>query len=100
MNTRKTVLAALFAAAFVAPLAVAPVQAQTEQQAPLYHYYSQAELDQMLAPIALYPDGLLSQVLMAATYPSEVAASAAPGAAAGTAAGLATAPPAGARTTP
>ena len=34
--------------------------------------YSQAELDQMLAPIALYPDPLLSQVLMAATYPAEV----------------------------
>lgn len=34
--------------------------------------YSQPELDQMLAPIALYPDALLSQVLMAATYPIEV----------------------------
>jgi hypothetical protein len=32
----------------------------------------QEELDQMLAPIALYPDSLLSQVLMAATYPLEV----------------------------
>jgi len=31
--------------------------------------YSQQELDQLLAPIALYPDPLLSQVLMAATYP-------------------------------
>lgn len=35
--------------------------------------FSQQELDQMLAPIALYPDALLSQVLMAATYPAEVA---------------------------
>jgi hypothetical protein len=34
--------------------------------------YSQAEIDQMLAPIALYPDGLLSQILMAATYPQDV----------------------------
>lgn len=34
--------------------------------------YSQAELDQMLAPIALYPDALLSQILMAATYPQDV----------------------------
>ena len=34
--------------------------------------FSQAELDQMLAPVALYPDALLSQVLMAATYPLEV----------------------------
>ena len=35
--------------------------------------FSQQELDQMLAPIALYPDSLLSQILMAATYPLEVA---------------------------
>jgi uncharacterized protein DUF3300 len=34
--------------------------------------FSQAELDQMLAPVALYPDPLLSQMLMAATYPLEV----------------------------
>ncbi len=34
--------------------------------------YSAAQLDQLLAPIALYPDALLSQVLMAATYPLEV----------------------------
>ena len=30
------------------------------------------ELDQMLAPIALYPDGLLSQILMASGYPLEI----------------------------
>ena len=34
--------------------------------------FTQQELDQMLAPIALYPDSLLSQILMAATYPLEV----------------------------
>jgi hypothetical protein len=34
--------------------------------------FSQQELDQMLAPIALYPDALLSQILMASTYPIEV----------------------------
>jgi hypothetical protein len=31
-----------------------------------------AALDQLVAPIALYPDTLLAQVLMAATYPLEV----------------------------
>lgn len=36
------------------------------------HAFSQQELDQMLAPIALYPDPLLSQILMASTYPLEV----------------------------
>jgi len=34
--------------------------------------FRQAELDQMLAPVALYPDLLLSQILMASTYPLEV----------------------------
>ena len=34
--------------------------------------FSQEELDQILAPIALYPDSLLAQVLMASTYPLEV----------------------------
>jgi hypothetical protein len=34
--------------------------------------FSQEELDQLLAPIALYPDALLAQVLMASTYPLEV----------------------------
>jgi hypothetical protein len=34
--------------------------------------FTAAELDQLLAPIALYPDPLLAQILMAATYPLEV----------------------------
>ncbi len=34
--------------------------------------YTQPELDRMLAPIALYPDPLLSQIFMASTYPIEV----------------------------
>lgn len=34
--------------------------------------FTQEELDQMLAPLALYPDSLLAQILMAATYPIEV----------------------------
>lgn len=33
--------------------------------------FSDAELDQMLAPVALYPDVLLTQTLIASTYPSE-----------------------------
>mgnify|MGYP001451701735 CR=1 FL=1 len=32
----------------------------------------QEELDQVLAPIALYPDSLVAQILMASTYPLEV----------------------------
>ncbi len=34
--------------------------------------FSQAQLDQMLAPVALYPDELLTQVLTASTYPLEI----------------------------
>ncbi len=36
--------------------------------------YSKQQLDQMLAPIALYPDDLLTNVLMASTYPLDVVA--------------------------
>jgi hypothetical protein len=83
MNTRKTVLATLITALIAAPLIAAPVhaqyqgQTQAQQQYPgqpqaPQRIYTQAELDQMLAPIALYPDALLSQILMAATYPIEV----------------------------
>lgn len=43
--------------------------ASAQQENPAF---SQAELDQMLAPITLYPDVLLSQILVAATYPLEV----------------------------
>ena len=35
--------------------------------------FSAEQLEQMLAPIALYPDALLAQVLAAATYPAQVA---------------------------
>ena len=34
--------------------------------------FSQQQLDQMLAPVALYPDPLLAHMLMASTYPIEV----------------------------
>jgi hypothetical protein len=34
--------------------------------------FSQEEMDQMMAPIALYPDSLLAQIFIAATYPLEV----------------------------
>lgn len=34
--------------------------------------FSQERLDQLLAPVALYPDSLLTQIFMASTYPLEV----------------------------
>jgi hypothetical protein len=41
-------------------------------QAPIGEAYSQEALDQLLAPIALYPDQLLTQILIAATHPMDV----------------------------
>ncbi|WP_407150506.1 DUF3300 domain-containing protein [Bradyrhizobium sp. ORS 86] len=48
--------------------AAAPVEAETQDQA----VFSQAQIAQLVAPIALYPDSLLTQILMASTYPLEV----------------------------
>src|SRR5512136_3026279 len=50
------------------PWLIAQVQQGTEES----KIFNQEELDQMLAPIALYPDDLLSQILMASTYPLEI----------------------------
>ena len=53
--------------------ALALTFAQGSAQAQPAYSYSQQELDRIVAPIALYPDALLSQILMAASYPLEVA---------------------------
>lgn len=55
-------------------LAVAPgwSAAQSANTEPPPIVLSQEELDQLMAPVALYPDTLLMQVLVAATYPLEV----------------------------
>jgi hypothetical protein len=55
----------------VIPVVVAPLLGFAQDQ-PIARQFGQEELDQMLAPIALYPDSLLAQILMAATYPLEV----------------------------
>src|SRR5207237_1723151 len=36
-------------------------------------HHTRQQIDQLVAPIALYPDQLLTQVLMAATYPQQIA---------------------------
>jgi hypothetical protein len=53
-------------------LTFAAAQAQTEGQSYSGQKLSREELAQMLAPIALYPDPLLSQLLIASSYPFEV----------------------------
>jgi uncharacterized membrane protein YgcG len=54
-----------------------PVQAQDSAAAPAAstdQNYSNQQLDALLAPIALYPDQLLTQILMASAYADEVKA--------------------------
>ena len=51
-----------------APQAESPTTPQTKPASPLLP----ARLGQMLAPIALYPDDLLADIFMAATYPLDV----------------------------
>lgn len=66
MHRFKRLLAWCLALTLMAPLAPAMAQSRL----------GNAQLDQLTAPIALYPDALLSQLLMAATYPADVAAAA------------------------
>jgi hypothetical protein len=56
------------------PAPPAPAQSASAAPASDTKTFSQQELDQLLAPIALYPDALLAQVLMASTYPLDVVA--------------------------
>jgi hypothetical protein len=71
---------ALMALLVTTPL---PTYAQTTPQAPTQAEaqaalnpapapFTDAQLDQMVAPIALYPDQLLTQVLMASTFPDQL----------------------------
>ena len=65
------VVAAVLAAS--AAHAQAPPASEQGPAAPQHQAaLTPGRLDQMLAPIALYPDNLLGQVLMAATYPLDV----------------------------
>lgn len=59
------------------PVAAQSTQGATSAQGSTQKSFSTQQLDQMLAPVALYPDALLSQILMACTYPSNVADAAA-----------------------
>ena len=63
---------ALFASLFAFLPAAFAQDSQPVQGVQSAPAFTQQELDQMLAPIALYPDSLLTQILMASTYPLEV----------------------------
>lgn len=59
-----------FAAAAAPSAAPAPRPLPQEDQG--YVPYSPEQLDNLLSPIALYPDPLLAQVLLAATFPDQI----------------------------
>src|SRR5450755_2814130 len=54
-----------------APAQTAQAQAQTAQ-APPYTQQTADQLQQLVAPIALYPDSLVAQILAASTFPEQV----------------------------
>ena len=47
-------------------------QYQQQDQGPAYENFSSDQLDNLLSPVALYPDPLLAQLLVAATFPDQV----------------------------
>ena len=49
----------------------APGGAEADDKAP---HFSAEKLDEMVAPVALYPDPILSQVMTAATFPDQAKA--------------------------
>jgi Protein of unknown function (DUF3300) len=73
----KGILANIVAGVFVAVTVTGPLSARAQEMpasppAPREAVFGAEELDQLVAPIALYPDSLLGQILMASTYPLEV----------------------------
>lgn len=67
---------------FLLVLATAPFEAGAQQPAPQSGYSGQGaplsaeDLQQLAAPIALYPDALVAQILGAATFPDQIDAAA------------------------
>jgi len=62
-------------ALLVASMLVAPSAASAQSDAlpsALQERYSARELDNLVGPVALYPDALLAQVLVASTFPEQV----------------------------
>ena len=82
MDQKRSIALRALVAAIAASLVLEPVafaqQPATTAAAPAHapaasgKTFTQQEIDELLAPIALYPDALLAQVFMAATYPLEI----------------------------
>src|ERR1700682_1344298 len=76
MKLSKQVLTLLLCFSFLQFTAQAeslgPTGQSSEQQPPPPVQHSSQELQQLVAPIALYPDALVAQILAASTYPTEI----------------------------
>src|ERR1035438_1961030 len=70
-GTRPTV-AAILAALLLLGVGALPAQQAPPAPPPPDQTLNPDQLDDLVAPIALYPDPLLSQVLVATTYPLEL----------------------------
>jgi hypothetical protein len=77
----RQILACVLASALLLPMLPQSVSAAQEQdaqapaqssQAPPYTQQTPDQLQQLVAPIALYPDSLVAQVLAASTFPAEL----------------------------
>src|SRR5688572_21985770 len=62
-------IASAFACAVSAAIPTHAAETPVEPAAPTFTH---EEIEQIVAPIALYPDSLLAQVFMASTYPLEI----------------------------
>ncbi len=82
-RSRRQILACLLLPALLSPASAqelpanqdlpAPAQAApAPPQAPRYPQQTPEQLQQLVAPIALYPDSLVSQILAASTFPEQV----------------------------
>ena len=82
-RSRKQILACLLLPALLSPAPAqqwpanqdlpAPAQAVAEPpQTPQYPQQTPEQLQQLVAPIALYPDSLVAQILAASTFPEQV----------------------------
>lgn len=77
MNTRLFAILLRYAAAAMLALGAVGATAQDAGAPAPGNTFPKEQIDQFMAPVALYPDALLSQVLMACTYPADVADAAA-----------------------
>ena len=68
-HTARGVLLFLLSTVFAQTMTAAPRSAYAQEAAD----YMPGQLQQLVAPVALYPDDLLGEILMASSYPYEVA---------------------------